>query len=312
MLERIQIDGFRALTQVDVPLKPLTVLVGQNDSGKSSFIDAIRFLVSGSDIALFDRKDAKTTSGFTVTAYGAGGTQLSRSDGFVGPPANRSPFIRPTEFFRLPSHGVAMESPGFPHLMSQGESGEYTASILDTLLRTDRKRFDQIEEKLCEHLPGLKGIAIETPESSTRRIDLVLQGGLKMPASRASTGARLMIFFITLAYHPTPPGLILLEEPENGVHPKRLEQIVALLREITEGKHGNHAAQIIMTTHSPYLLDFIDPTKDQVITFRREPNGDRVAEAVDNDRLKDFLDNEFKLGEIWFNQGEDGLIKRVG
>jgi len=118
-----------------------------------------------------------------------------------------------------------------------------------------------------------------------------------------------MLFFVALAYHPTPPKLILLEEPENGVHPRRLADIVRLLREITQGKHGNHAAQIVLTTHSPYLLDFVDLEQDQVLVFRREDDGSRTAEPADRERLKNYLD-EFMLGEVWFNEGEAGLVGR--
>ncbi len=42
MISRVQIANFRALKRVDVSLKPLTVLIGPNDSGKSSFLDAAR------------------------------------------------------------------------------------------------------------------------------------------------------------------------------------------------------------------------------------------------------------------------------
>ena len=101
----------------------------------------------------------------------------------------------------------------------------------------------------------------------------------------------------------------MVEEPENGIHPKRLADVVALLREIAEGKHGDRASQVILTTHSPYLLDRVDLTRDQVLVFRRNADGSRSAEPVDAERLKLFLD-EFMLGEVWFNQSEEGLVAR--
>jgi predicted ATP-dependent endonuclease of OLD family len=93
------------------------------------------------------------------------------------------------------------------------------------------------------------------------------------------------------------------------VHPQRLGDVIRLLREITQGKHGNHAAQVILTTHSPYLLDAIDLERDQVLVFKRCDDGSRTAEPVDRERLDKFLD-EFKLGEVWFNEGEEGLVGR--
>jgi predicted ATPase len=119
----------------------------------------------------------------------------------------------------------------------------------------------------------------------------------------------MLLAFVALAHHPTPPRVILIEEPETGVHPKRLEEIVRLLREITQGKHGEHAAQVILTTHSPYLLDYVSLDTDQVLVFRRNDDGSRSAEPADPERLKLFLD-EFKLGEVWFNRGEEGLVAK--
>ncbi len=100
----------------------------------------------------------------------------------------------------------------------------------------------------------------------------------------------------------------MLEEPENGLHPKRLGYVVDLLRSLTQGKLGGKAVQVILTTHSPYLLDAIRLAEDQVIVFRREDDGHRTAMEADENRLRSFLD-EFMLGEVWFNQGEEGLLK---
>ncbi|MFM9966632.1 MAG: AAA family ATPase [Planctomycetaceae bacterium] len=44
MLTQLSITGFRCFRQLDVELKPLTVLIGPNDTGKSAFLDAIEYL----------------------------------------------------------------------------------------------------------------------------------------------------------------------------------------------------------------------------------------------------------------------------
>ena len=90
---------------------------------------------------------------------------------------------------------------------------------------------------------------------------------------------------------------------------RRLAEIVRLLRDLTTGVNGKQPAQVILSTHSPYLLDSIDLEKDQVLIFRRQEDGSRTAEPVDAERLKAFLD-EFMLGEVWYNEGEEGLIKK--
>jgi len=179
---------------------------------------------------------------------------------------------------------------------------------LDSFLRRDRSRLEQIIEALRGLIPGFENIAIRTPSAEQRSIDLVVENGLQINAQRASTGLKVLLFFVALAYHPSPPDLILIEEPENGVHPRRLKDIVNLLREITQGKHGGRAVRVVLTTHSPYLLDYLDLDVDQVLVFQRLPDGRRTVTPTDPERLRQFR-GEFLLGEVWFNEGEPGLIK---
>ncbi len=189
------------------------------------------------------------------------------------------------------------------------QNGLGVPSLMDYLLRRDRNRFFAAVETMKRLIKGLQDVQVATPSPDSRRLYLVLEDGLQLPADLASGGVRLIIFFIALTFHPSPPKVVLLEEPEMGVHPKRLSEIVSLLREITKGTHGGHPAQIILTTHSPYLLDNINLDEDQVLVFRRNEDGSRSAEPADAERLALFLD-EFMLGEVWYNQGEEGLIRQ--
>jgi len=187
--------------------------------------------------------------------------------------------------------------------------GSRVAALLDYLLRRDRKRFFKIVEALRGFIRGLEDIGIATPDPGSRRVDLYIESGFQISADQASAGVRLLLFFVTLAYHPRPPRTILLEEPENGVHPERLADIVRLLRAVSRGEFGEYPAQVIVTTHSPYLLDSVDLNQDQVLVFRRNDDGSRSATPVDQERLKTFMD-EFMLGEVWFNEEEAGLVAK--
>jgi predicted ATPase len=137
----------------------------------------------------------------------------------------------------------------------------------------------------------------------------MIEHGLCLDGHRTSAGVRLLLVYVALAYHPGRPKVILVEEPETGFHPRRLGAVVDLLRAITRGEHGGFASQVILTTHSPYLLDLVDIDQDQVLVFRRAVDGSRTVEPADANRLKIFLD-EFKLGEVWYNQEEEGLVAR--
>jgi predicted ATPase len=196
-----------------------------------------------------------------------------------------------------------------PNALQLGDDGSLVPAMLDYMLRKSRRQFFALIEKLRELIPGLEDLDIATPKPPLRRVDLVIENGLTMPATYASTGLRLLLFFLTLAYHPSPPKLVLIEEPENGIHPRRLGEIMQLLRALSEGEFGGHVAQVILTTHSPYLLDHVNIEKDQVLVFQRMEDGGRVAQPADAKRLKNFLD-EFMLGEVWFNEEERGLVAK--
>jgi predicted ATPase len=316
MLERFEIRNYRCLKDVAVPLRPLTVLLGPNDSGKSAFLQAIQWL--GVKIKGFQQEEHwRLESKNWIALSGiVDGEKFTVDEERIQKHGHNLPQclenLRPVQRFVLPTSGVKMTSQGFGESTGRlviGSEGDQVAAVLDHFLRRDRQRFFRLKDALCELIPGLEEIDIETPKPELRRVDLVIENGLRIPASLASSGVRLLLFFATLAYLPDPPRTILIEEPENGIHPKRLADVVRLLREITEGKHGDHAAQVILTTHSPYLLDCIDVDRDQVLVFQRNQDGSRSAQPADAVRLKNYLD-EFMLGEVWFNESEEGLISR--
>jgi predicted ATPase len=101
--------------------------------------------------------------------------------------------------------------------------------------------------------------------------------------------------FLAITHQPTPPQLLLIEEPENGVHFASLKDIVAALKKVSEdGK-----TQVFVTTHSPYLLDLVEP--EEVLMFEKAADG-----SVNAKRMSEFPDmadmkKNFMTGEIWTN-----------
>jgi energy-coupling factor transporter ATP-binding protein EcfA2 len=316
VLNRIEINNFRCLRNVDVPMRPLTVLIGPNDSGKSAFLAAIESLLHPGLMQFSDFFRCDPTNGIRIVGHAANGSVINSwlpEGSSTSAHSHVATRLQPCQRFQLPSAGIEMECEGY----SEGDEqaldlavrGERIPAFFDYLLRRDRGRFAEVVQALRESIPGLEDIDIATPQPSRRRIDCVIEQGVRLPASMASVGVRMLMFFISLAYHPRPPKTILIEEPETGLHPKRLEQVMQLLQSVSAGKYGDYGAQIVLTTHSPFVLNCVDLATDQVLVFRRTADGSRVCEPVDPERLKDFL-GEFMLGEIWFNEEEAGLVAK--
>jgi predicted ATPase len=192
-------------------------------------------------------------------------------------------------------------------------SGENLAAVLDVMQNSpDRSSFVAIQEALHGAIPTLRGIVLPpaTQPPGGKALEFVLSRNghvpVTIPGSLASGGALLLTAYLTLAYSQTP-GLLLIEEPENGLHPSRLQTVLDLLRKMSRGEVGNRRRQVVVTTHNPLLLNYASP--DEVRVFVRHPDqGTRVipmTQAPDIDRLL----KEFALGELWYLLGEEKLFQ---
>ena len=73
-------------------------------------------------------------------------------------------------------------------------------------------------------------------------------------AGYCSTGTLRILALLALFRHPDTPPLIVIEEIENGLDPRSVQLIVEEIRRVTESGR----LQVILTSHSPYLLDLFD------------------------------------------------------
>jgi predicted ATPase len=147
-------------------------------------------------------------------------------------------------------------------------------------------------------------------EQAGKGIYLVSQGQ-EVRAQQASDGAILFLGILALAHLPEPPPLLLIEEPENGIYPKRLEEIVHLLKQLVQRTDGDSFPQIILSTHSPYVLSFFEP--DEVTLLSRIPGKPdapvRARPLRDAPQIHErMMGDEFYLGELWYNLNEEELF----
>src|SRR5205085_2507049 len=153
-------------------------------------------------------------------------------------------------------------------------TGRNLAAVLESFLTgKDRSAIASLEQSLHQAIPTLSGISLPTLNRGgvVKALEFTLASkngaAVTIPAGQASDGALLLTAFLALAYGDTP-DILLIEEPENGLHPSRLKLVIDLLYKISRGEVGNRPRQIILTTHSPLLLNFVKP--EDVRIFRRE------------------------------------------
>jgi len=178
-------------------------------------------------------------------------------------------------------------------------------TFLADMILANRDAFTQLEQAFYARFPEYKHLAIDSPEGEYR-LKFTTSNGQELPATAVSDGAMLSLAFLAMLHLPNPPTVLLIEEPENGVHHARLKEIVETLRQVNRDK----GVQIIMTTHSPYLLDLVEP--EEVRVFAKDEEG-----AVHQERLSDHpevqsLKKHFMTGEIWTELGESKVVGQGG
>ena len=133
---------------------------------------------------------------------------------------------------------------------------------------------------------------------------------MEMAAQQVSDGAILFLAILAIAHLPEPPPLLLIEEPENGIYPKRLGEVIQLLKQLVQRRDGIPFPQIILSTHSPYVLSFFEP--EEVTLLSRpagEPNAPVRAHPLrDAPHIHERMGSEFYLGELWYNLDEEELF----
>lgn len=135
-----------------------------------------------------------------------------------------------------------------------GLMGEELAAFLNTLRALDPPQFRAVERALQRIIPSVTGIDVGV--NSLGEVELkLLEGDMPIPARVLSEGTLRILGLLTLGGVREPPALLGFEEPENGVHPRRVRLIADLLQ--TRAALGH--TQLIVTTHSPILADLIGP-----------------------------------------------------
>jgi len=133
-----------------------------------------------------------------------------------------------------------------------GLMGEDLAAFLNTLRALRPKQFEAVEKALHTLMPNVDGIEMDISELG--EVELRLQeNGVAIPARVLSEGTLRLLGLLALTGSDSPPSLVGFEEPENGVHPRRIQLIAELLK--TRSSIGQ--SQYVVTTHSPILTDLL-------------------------------------------------------
>jgi predicted ATPase len=226
-------------------------------------------------------------------------------------------------FYRWEPRFLALPvAPDTKRRFRMDSSGFGLALCLDDILGYDREQFIHLENRFRAIFPQIKTIRLMQEPAYRRLADDRLHmpmpeqadgkgiyfefvNGQQVPASQTSDGVLLVLAYLTVLYLPPPyrPRVVLVEEPENGIHPKLLQDVLGILRDLIKEQT---TSQVILTTHSPYVLDLFEPK--EVSLCRMTADGSvSVHRLSESQTVREQLDI-FTLGEIWTAEGDAALI----
>lgn len=160
------------------------------------------------------------------------------------------------------------------------KNGANIAEYLNEIRKVDLDAFAGILDALRHVLPFAADLQPTLTSELERAFYLKLkEEDFEVPGWLLSSGTLRILALLACLRHPEPPPLLVVEEIENGLDPRTLHLLVEEIRAaITAG-----STQVILTTHSPYLLDLLDLShivvverKDGQPVFNR-PNAKELA-----------------------------------
>lgn len=140
-------------------------------------------------------------------------------------------------------------------------------------------------------LPDLKDVtSIERPEDRHHYLKLHYMNGVVAPSWTASDGTLRLLALTLPAYLDELDAIYLIEEPENGIHPKAIEAVIQSLS-------STYDAQILLATHSPVILGLVE-SRDVLCFSKDEEGATSIVNGSNHPGLKDWR-GEIDLGTLY-------------
>ena len=169
------------------------------------------------------------------------------------------------------------------------ERGENLALLLSKLRGNSRQEFIKSMQQIYD---GIEGFYVQVGEGRGELFVEESGGGVRyIPASRLSDGTLRYMMLAAILLDPQPPPLLVIEEPELGLHPDVVLGIGEMLIQASE------RTQLVVTTHSRVLINALEDHASSVVVCEKR-NGQSVMKRLDPERLEEWLE-QYSLGYLW-------------
>jgi predicted ATPase len=122
--------------------------------------------------------------------------------------------------------------------------------------------FGDVANQLSELIPGVQSLQVHQDETRQQRtLSVTMSDRQRYSASSLSDGTLRFLALAVLSNDPEATGIVCMEEPENGIHPLRIPEMLRLVRGLSDADlimrnldEREGLRQVIINTHSPLVV----------------------------------------------------------
>jgi predicted ATPase len=299
VLKRVKLTNYRCFQNAELELGRLTALVGPNAVGKSSLLAVLQLRQWFNPKDVWRREagvDAQVEIGFDN-----GASVTLRVGGKMDGPSN---YVWQLIDLNL----EALRRPNTVERAARlAEDGGNLPNVISTIPRRQR---EELAKQFCGLVPIYADVDLEPVGKGQQRLrfqDKWNPDTWYAPED-VSDGTLLLLALLTLQYQEQPPTLLAVEEPEHGLHPYLANEVVALLRKLSEGALGRSPIQVVIATHSPELLEHLHPEEVRFMSRAADGAVTITAPPTTSPEWKDaFAEYRDSLGAAWLSGGMGGV-----
>ena len=223
--------------------------------------------------------------------------RMSPQEILLGLPLGSDPFlyalsaaVRGISAFRFSPSSARHPGPPTPNPVL-GWEGDALAALIEWLPQRNKKRWSEVLGSMRDIVPGLKDIVVERLPSGALGVSFVEEGFSRPWHVNEVSDGTIQVLCMLLAVTDPQAWALVIEEPENSLHPWMVRQIGQRFRKLAEEK------TVILTTQSPVVIDMLFPEEVWIVSRKKGQTSIRRLTDLDQRIGSDWREGKIGLSE---------------